>query len=243
MYLVRSLGEATGVTAPGAVTKMSTGKVYRVHESAIESFRGNPAAFTILGGTDEVTALGIVAAEQASGTSGDVGVLVDTVLTPASGCAAADQGAVIHRTTISLDGVEVAVADTGAFGYTGLFAFPAGRILILGVVCGVRWAVTSDRDTTINVDASLTWALGSAPASNKTLATTMVDLTPKTAVTLAALAALLNDASSPALASSAQFASGLEVYLNAGFETDTEIDADGTLEATGAITITWMNLG
>jgi hypothetical protein len=152
----------------------------------------------------------------------------------------------VQQTTLTLAAVPVAVADADAFGSAQLYDFPAGRILILGVTGTLQWAVTSARASTINDSASLTWSLGTAEASSGTLADTMVDLLPKATKVLAAATTALNTASTNALASSAQFdgtGTAVDAFLNVGFETDTQIDGDGTLTATGSITITWINLG
>jgi hypothetical protein len=164
----------------------------------------------------------------------------------ATGNVASESLGVVNRTLLTLSAVGVSVTDALAYGGTKLYDFPEGRILILGVTSSLQWAVTSDRTATINNNASLTWGLGSATASNATLATTMVDLIPKTTKVLAAATTALNTISTAALAASAQFdgtGTAMDAYLNAAFETGGDIDADGTLTATGTIRITWINLG
>lgn len=154
--------------------------------------------------------------------------------------------ATVHQTVLTLAATPVPVTDALAYASVKLYDFPEGRLSILGVTASVQWAVTTDRTTTINDSASLTWALGTAAASNITLATTMVDLCPKTTKVLAAATTALNTASTAALAAAAQFdgtGTAKDCYLNVGFETNTDIDADGTLTATGTITITWTLLG
>jgi hypothetical protein len=131
------------------------------------------------------------------------------------------------------------VTDALAYASLQLLDFPEGRILILGVTASLQFAVTSTRSSTINDSASLTWGLGTVAASNITLSSTMVDLLPKATKVLAAATTALNTASTNALAASAHFdgtATAKDAYLNVGFETGTDIDADGTLTATGVIT-------
>lgn len=152
----------------------------------------------------------------------------------------------VHQTVLTLAETPIAVTDANAYGSVKLYDLPEGRILVLGVTASIQWAVTSARAGTINDNASLTWALGTAAASNATLSSTMVDLAPKTTKVLAAATTELNTASTAALAASAHFdgtGTAKDVYLNAAFETGTDIDADGTLAATGTVTITWINLG
>lgn len=159
---------------------------------------------------------------------------------------AAEKDTAVHRTTLTLAATPITVTDALAYAGLKLYDFPAGRILVLGCTASIQWAVTSARVSTINDDAALDWALGTATASNVTLATTMVDLLPKQDKTLEADAAELNTASTGALAASAQFdgtGTEIDMFLNVSFPTTTDIDADGTLTATGTITVTWVNLG
>lgn len=152
----------------------------------------------------------------------------------------------LHQTTLTLNALGMTVTDALAYLGKKIYDFPEGRIAIAGVTASIRWAVTSTRASTINDSASLTWALGSVTASAATLATTMVDLLPKTTKVLAAATTALNTASTAALAATAQFdgtTTALDMFLNVGFETGTDIDGDGTMTATGTITITWAHLG
>lgn len=167
-----------------------------------------------------------------------------------TGVTASEQGnGVVQQTVLSLAALSISVTDALAYASQKIYDFPEGRILILGVTGSLQWAVPTDRTATtgtINDSASLTWALGTVAASNITLSGTMVDLIPKTTKVLAAATTALNTASTAALAASAQFdgtATPKDALLNVGFETNTDIDNDGTLTATGTITITWVNLG
>lgn len=151
-----------------------------------------------------------------------------------------------HVSQINLNAARVSVTDANAYGGQKIYDFPAGRILVLGVTSNIRWAVTSTRASTINDSASLTWGIGTATASNATLATTMVALTPKTTKVLEAATTAYNTASAAALAASAHFdgtSTAIDAFLNAAFETATDIDGDGTLAATGTVTICWVQLG
>ncbi len=153
---------------------------------------------------------------------------------------------VVHKTTITLSAMELAVTDALAYASQKLYDFPAGRILILGTTGSLAWAVTTVRADTINDNAAMDWSVGSAAASSVTLATTMVDLLPKVDKTLDGSVAAFTSASTGALSASAQFdgtGTALDAYLNVSFPTTTDIDADGTLNVTGTVTITWINLG
>lgn len=156
------------------------------------------------------------------------------------------QGFSVHTTVITLSATSVPVTDALAYAGIELYDFPEGRILILGATGTVQWAVTSTRASTINDSASLTWGLGTATASAATLATTMQDLLPVTTKVLSAATTALNTASTVPLAASTQFdgtATAKKAFLNASFATGTDIDGDGTMTATGTITIVWAFLG
>ncbi len=153
----------------------------------------------------------------------------------------------IQQVTFTLADVEIAITDTLAYVGKKIFTFPAGRILVLGAIASLKWAVLTDRATTINASASLTWALGSAAASNITLTSTMIDMLAKqTTVLNGTTTAYTAAATAGALAASCQLdgtSTAVPVFLNCGFETDTTIDGDGTLAAKGTITLTYLNIG
>lgn len=155
-------------------------------------------------------------------------------------------GTVVHQTVLTLAATPFAVTDALAYAGLKLYDFPEGRIFVLGCTASIQWAVTSARASTINANAAFDWSLGTATASNVTLSSTMVDLLPKQDKTLSATDAELNTASTGALAAAAQFngtATAVDLFLNGSFPTTTDIDADGTMTATGTITVTWINLG
>ncbi len=152
----------------------------------------------------------------------------------------------VRQTLVNLRGMQVAVTDAFAYASQDVYNFPEGRILVQGVTASLQWAVLTTRSSTINDSASLTWALGTVAASNITLTGAMIDLAAKATKVLAAGTTDLNGASTTALAASAQFdgtGTAKICRLNVGFETNTDIDADGTLAATGFILITWTHLG
>ena len=168
----------------------------------------------------------------------------------AAGVSAVEYGdGILHQTVFTLGPLLQTVTDALAYASTKIYDFPAGRINILGCTANVQFAVTTDRtDTTgtINASAALKWGLGTAAASNITLASTMVDLMPKTAVTLdGAEDAYTALAGSPLAAAALLDGTGTakDAFFNVGFETNTEIDNDGVLACNGTITLTWINLG
>lgn len=153
---------------------------------------------------------------------------------------------VTHQTVLTLTAMPMTVTDALAYASQKIYDFPEGRIAILGSTASLAFTTTSDLASTINSAANMDWSVGSAAASNITLATTMLDLVPKvdnaTSTTINVAAAVTNGA----LAAAAQFdgtGTALDAYLNVAFPTNTEIDADGTLLVSGTITLTWINLG
>lgn len=156
----------------------------------------------------------------------------------------------VHRVTITFAAAAFTITDALAYLGTKLYTFPEGRIMFLGSTASLQFAVTTDRTAgtgTINDSASLTWALGTVTASNITLSSTMVDLLPKTTKVLSAATTALNTASTGALATTPAHFDGTgtakAMFLNFGFETNTDIDADGILAVTGAIRFVFVNLG
>lgn len=168
-------------------------------------------------------------------------------IAPATGLNAVkeEQFGPLHRTTFNLTAFPIAVTDALAYAGVQLFDFPAGRLYVVGATASLRFKRVSAAST-INDSASMTWAVGTATASNITLSSTMVDLIPKTTKALSEAVGAYNTASTAVLASPAVFdgtSTAKDIFLNVGFETNTEIDADAVLNATGNITITWIDLG
>lgn len=152
----------------------------------------------------------------------------------------------VHRTTLTLTDTPITVTDALAYAGLKVYDFPEGRILLLGCTASLAFAVTSVRADTINDSAAMDWALGSATASATTLATTMVDMLPKIDKTLDGVDDAYTTASTGALAAAAQFdgtTSPIDMFLNVSFPTGTDIDADGTMTVSGAITFAWVQLG
>lgn len=156
-------------------------------------------------------------------------------------------GSGVNKLIINLTKVPIVVTDALAYSSIQIIDFPQCQFQVLGCSASLQWAVATDRTTTINDSASLTWALGTVAASNITLSSTMVDVLPKTTKTLTAATTAFNTASTGVLAAaSAQFngtGTAKDLFLNVGFETNTDIDADGTLWATGTVTLIWLNAG
>jgi hypothetical protein len=154
------------------------------------------------------------------------------------------QGA--FTTTFTFNAMRLTVTDALAYASQKIFDFADGKIRIKGGTAKLQFAVLTDRTATINPSASMTWALGSAAASSITLASTMVDVLAKTTRTLDGTLTALSTASAADIVAAATLdgtVTAKDLFLNVGFETNTEIDADGIIAVTGKIVLHWENWG
>lgn len=239
MYLIQSKVDGKAPRNADKDVLWAAGQIGFVEDEVILHYQNNAAAWTVLAGPDFQDVLLTLINISNNPGAGDV--------VAADGLAIADTGVgVVQKTVFTFDAMELTVTDALAYASKQLYDFPEGRILVLGATGSLQFAVGSERAGTINDDASLTWSLGTAAASNITLSGTMINLLPKATKVLAADNDELNTASTNALAASAHIdgtGTALEAHLNVGFETNTQIDADGVLLVTGSITLTWLNLG
>lgn len=135
-------------------------------------------------------------------------------------------------------GMLIPVTDALAYASAKLFDFADGKIRHIGGTSKLRFKVTTAR-TTINDSAAMDYSLGTAAASSITLASTMVDILAKQDHTLDGVADAYTAFQAADLAAAATFdgtGTAKDLYLNVGFPTNTEIDADGTLAVDGVIT-------
>lgn len=240
MYLIKSKVTAKGPVEFGKDVEWTVGQIRLVDDDVILHYQNNSAAWTVLAGPDiEASLLSLITETNSAGAG--------AVVADVTGLTVSDAGVgEVHRTTFTFDAMALTVTDALAYASQQVYDFPAGRILVLGATGSLQFAVTGVRTDTINDDASLTWALGTAAASNITLSSTMVNLLPKATKVLDGTDDALTTASTNALAASAHIdgtGTALDAFLNVGFETNTQIDADGELEITGSITVVWLNLG
>lgn len=150
------------------------------------------------------------------------------------------------RTVITLKAMEIAVTDALAYASQKLFDFAAGKVRILGGTASLAFAVTTDRATTINAAAAMDWALGTVAASSITLASTMVDVIAKQDKALDGTDDAYTTAQAADVAAAATHngtSTPIDLFLNIGFPTNTEIDADGVIAVNGTITLHWENWG
>jgi len=158
------------------------------------------------------------------------------------------------RTTLTLVDVAQTVpagATAAAFVGTKLFTFTNGRIQVHAAACTLQQKTTSVIASTINASMTCQYGLGTVTAAASTLATTMINILPGTGqtvptVTSSATINVAGTAGSSALVVPSNFdGSGASraVFLNSAYETDADVDAEGTQTWSGTIVIEWSNLG
>lgn len=141
------------------------------------------------------------------------------------------KGAIIRRATLKLSAVVVVVTQALDYGSVKLADLPDGNILFLGAVANLTQTSTGIDTTPANVDV----AVGTAAASNVTLAGTMVNLVPKIDSTAGGVV----DGAS-ATANVAVFAtSNTDVFLNVSAVTG----VDGSVIVSGTIDLFYLDLG
>jgi hypothetical protein len=150
---------------------------------------------------------------------------------------------IFRQTTITLTALAQTITN-GASEWVGtdIYDFPAGRILILGVIASLAPTTTSTIASTIASGATGAIAVGTV-TDDGTHSTTKVDLLPDTAYTSSTTINVAAAAVTAALAASAQFdgtATAKKAFLNNKIATGS---GDGTMTWTGYVTITWVNLG
>lgn len=152
----------------------------------------------------------------------------------------------VHQTLLTLSALPQTVVNGTEYQGTKVFTFPKGRILVLGVTATIAQTTTSDIASTLNSGKTGALALGTVVASNVALTSTMADLMPSTAYLTSTVINVPAAAVLGALVASAQFdgrATAKEMYVNTGYATTGDVDADATQTLAGTILVSWINLG
>lgn len=170
--------------------------------------------------------------------------VVDAGTAPIATVTAAETPGILHKTTLTLASVPLEItadAITNAWGSVKVYDFPAGRILVHGVIVD-SMAITVQTGK-LPYASGGDFAIGTAATtSNDLTGTTFVDLCPKTSIDT------LTNKPNAALAASAQFdgtATAKDVYVNFGIDQDDFLVGSTTATNTidSVITIHWTNLG
>lgn len=149
-----------------------------------------------------------------------------------TGVTQTSKGAIIRRATLTLTNVAVAVTAALDYGSSKLADLPNGNILYLGGIANLTFVSAGIDTSNANVDV----AVGTAAASNATLATTMLNLIPKIDATSGAVvkgAATSTEAAKVFATSTSSF------YLNVAAATT----IDGTVTVSGTIEFFYIDLG
>lgn len=166
-------------------------------------------------------------------------------------------GGPFRRTLLTLTAVPLTITDALAYAGLKLYDFPAGRLSIIDCLTSLTFTTTSAIASTLNSGATVSHGIGSVTASSITLATTMMNLMPgsgeavnnftSSTVINAAPATVTGKLAAVAGAQVGAILDGtttpIDLFLNVGVPTNTEIDADATLTVTGTIQVTWINGG
>lgn len=149
--------------------------------------------------------------------------------------------------------MELTIPDSVAYLGTKIYDFPTGIIHVVDAAGALTLTTTSAIASTLNSGVVVNWGLGSVTASNVTLATTMIDMLPGSGGSLPAFTSstVINVASAVDIDylkhATAQNAAAIfdgsgtaiDMYFNLAVATDTNIDADATVELNGKIYVMW----
>ena len=145
----------------------------------------------------------------------------------------------VHKTVITLTALAQTIPN-GASEFVGteLYAFPAGRIYLLGTTASLTPTTTSALATTITSGTTGHYAMGSV-TNDGTLTGTKADIFADTSFTSSTTVNVAAAAVTP-VGAAAVIASPGSVFLNTSAAVNS---ADGTMTTTGTITMHWINLG
>jgi hypothetical protein len=150
-----------------------------------------------------------------------------------------------HRTIIDITALRIAMTDGGASGSIGsqkIYDFPEGNIIILGAV--TKWDTMARVGTAIAATAVIKHALGgTAEATNDTLDSVQAEILPSTssAAMVAGVAAAHGGASTAPVTKDGT-TTPIDAILNIGIA-DAGSTGNDSLDVTGRIELTWINLG
>jgi hypothetical protein len=159
------------------------------------------------------------------------------------------------RSTFTLANVLQDVVDATQYQFTKLFTFPAGEIQFMKANVSLQQKTTSAIVSTIIAAAAGKLGIGTAPASNTTLAATMINLVPgsgetptafTTSQTINVLATLFTAKLKTGVAADFFVIDGTAapsvLYLNTAYPTAGDVLANGTQTLTGTVVVEWQLL-
>ena len=159
------------------------------------------------------------------------------------------------RSTFTLAGVIQAVVDPTQYQFTKLFTFPAGEIQFMKANVSLQQKTITDVATTIIAAAAGKLGVGTAPASNTTLASTMINLVPgsgetptpfTTSPTTGTLATLFTAKLKTGVSGDFFVIEGTTtpsiLYLNTAYPTAGDVLLLGSQSFTGTVVVEWQLL-
>lgn len=161
--------------------------------------------------------------------------LPGTVNASATLTAGRDGQSGIRTTVLTLTAQTVTASAANDYGSLLLWTFPASQVLVLGSSVALT---STQAGFASNNGTDITFALGSAAASNASLTSTMVDFVPSTAGT-GTTAGTIAATSSPTEGPKFKAAS-TAIYFNMQNPVTT---GTGTLTLTGTVKLVWMDIG
>lgn len=180
---------------------------------------------------------------QAAASTGGNGVVPSAV---AAQVVATESGdGVFHQTVLTITQLAQAIADATSWAGTEIYDFPEGRIHILGCVATLAPRTTSAIASTIKSGVGGVVGLGTTTATKIAIDTTMVDLMPSKITVNSTVINVAAAAVAEVLAAAAVFdgtGTAKKMFLNSAVAA-ADIDADGTMDWTGTVRVTWCNLG
>lgn len=156
----------------------------------------------------------------------------DLTANVAAGVVNTPLGGIIRHVRLKLTSVVVPVTAALDYGSIKLADLPDGNIIFLGGIAHLTIVKTSIDTTSANIDVGV----GTAAASNVTLATTMINLIPKIDSTSGLVA---NGAASSTEAAKVFATSNTDVFLNVSAATT----VDGSADVSGTIDLFYLDLG
>jgi hypothetical protein len=162
----------------------------------------------------------------------------------------------IRMTEFTLNACAFAISNAVAanqFTSQQIYTFPQGKILCLGTVSALTETTTTAPASTLNSNAgALTYGLGTAAASNVTLATTMINFLAGTGQTVPTITPSSAINTATALFTHHTLAAPIPIdgsvtpnplFLNFAVPVDGDLDGDCTFTISGTIIVMWCNLG
>lgn len=153
---------------------------------------------------------------------------------------------IFRQAVVTIADLPLAITDTLAYAGVQIYQLPLGRITPIGAVGSIAMTTTSAISSTLN-QANCAWGIGSATASNITLATTMqnfINITTVASSSTINVAGAVSNGSGIGIVTSIDGSSTpVKWYLNVSAVSADNIDGDATVTISGTLKISYVVLG